>query len=476
MTKDKQSSVKMTLWSMLGRYIPQIIQIVSTLIIARLITPQDFGEVAIITTFTQIASLLVASGFSEALIFRVNNTQSLYSTVFYTNLSVSLLLYSILFLCADFIADFYEIKRLSILTKVVGLNVIVYSFTYIQRVLFSINLNFKFPALVTLVSSVLGAAVGLYLAYNDYGVWSIVFQTLSINLIQALLFWGLSNWKPNIIFSFEELKEILPYSFRILSNNFVQVFYDNVYSLVIGKVFSAKILGYYNRMQTVVFFTTTNFMYAVESVFFPILSKSKNDEDYLRGKYEILLRLSTFLAFPILIFIIALSKPLIVVILTEKWLGGAEILKLLSVAYLFIPLIYINNSYLKILDKTQVLLKINLLKKLIGITILLITMNYDIITVCYGIICYYTLDAVLSMYYTQKYLKVKIYKQISFILLNIFLNGLLFLLISYISSLFIDNFYKILFSIIIGIGLYLSVVFLLKSKEYFFLKKMITKS
>ncbi len=473
MKKNKQSHVNMTLWSVLGRYIPNILQIISTLIIARLLTPQDFGEVAIITTFIQIASLIVASGFAEALIFKVNNTESLYSTVFFSNFLISILLYLLLFFSSDFIANFYAIQRLSILTKVVGLNIVIYSFTYIQRVLFTIKLDFKLPAVITLVSSILGSSIGLILVYNDYGVWSIVFQTLSINIIQAILFWTLSGWIPIFSFSFKELKEILPYSSKILINNFIQVFYDNIYSLVIGKVFTAKVLGYYNRMQTVVFFTTTNFMYAVESVFFPILSKRKDDKEYLKNKYEMLLRLSTLIAFPILVFTIGLAKPIILFLLTEKWIGGLEILQLISIAYLFIPIIYVNNSYLKVLDKTKTLVRVNFVKKIIGLIILFITINYNIIIVCYGIILYYCIDAFLSMVYVGKYLGIGIYKQINYIILNITLNVLLLLITLCISSLFSNSFNKIIISLIIGIIVYFISLATIKPKEYVFLKNKV---
>lgn len=245
------------LWSLLSRYLPNLIQIISTLIIARLVTPAEFGEVAIITTFIQIVNLLVSSGFAEALIYRVKNSQVLYSTVFYFNVLLSLFLYFALYIFSDNIADFYSIDRLGILTKIVGLNVVIYSFTYIQRVIYTLNINFKTPALITLIASVGGSTVGLFLAFKGYGVWSIVYQTLSINGIQLLLFWVLSDWRPVFSFSIKELLSIIPYSSKILSNNIAEVFYDNIYSLVLGKVFSAKTLGYYNRMQTVVYFTTT---------------------------------------------------------------------------------------------------------------------------------------------------------------------------------------------------------------------------
>lgn len=200
MGERKNSSVKSMLWSILGRYLPNLIQIISTIIIARLITPQEFGEVAIITVFIQIASLIIASGFAEALIYRVENSNSLYSSVFYFNILISIILYLVLFIFSNNIAEFYEIERLGILTKVVGLNIIIYSFTYIQRVFYSIKLDFKTPSIVVLISSILGSINGIVLAFNGFGVWALVYQTLLINLIQLLLFWKLSKWRPNFVF------------------------------------------------------------------------------------------------------------------------------------------------------------------------------------------------------------------------------------------------------------------------------------
>tara|TARA_B100001059_G_C17791931_1_gene560684 strand:+ start:103 stop:1533 length:1431 start_codon:yes stop_codon:yes gene_type:complete len=475
MSKKKESSLKSMIWSILGRYLPNLIQIVSTIVIARLVTPQEFGEVALITVFIQIASLLIASGFSEALIYRVKNSNALYSSVFYLNILLSILLYGFLCLASNNIATFYEINRLEILSKVVGVNIILYSFTYIQRVFYMIDGNFKTPAIVVLISAFIGSMAGIFLAYNGYGVWALVYQTLLINLIQLILFWKLSSWKPDFVFSIKELKLILPYSTKILLNNMVQVFYDNAYTLVIGKMFSSKILGFYNRMQTLVFFTTTNFMYAIETVFYPLLCKKKEDTIHLKESYELLIRISTFIAFPILVILISLGKPIIIILLTEKWLGSLQILKLISIAYLFVPIIYINNSFLKIINKPNVLFQSGLLKKVIGLLILIISINYDIEYVMYGIIFYSFIDSFISMIITQISLRISVTKQLSFILNNILLNIILLLTLNYTSSFFNNVFVKLFVSIVIGIFFYLVIPMTLKLKEFIILKNIFYK-
>jgi len=457
--------VHSTVWSLTERYIPSLIQIVSTLVIARLLTPKDFGEVAIVTTFIQVANLIVASGFYEALIYRVDNSRVLYSSVFYTNLFFAFVLYLILILFANPIAIFYGIPRLSVLIKVIGLNIIIYSFSYIQRIIFAIHINFRTTAVISFFCSIIGVTVGIILAFKGFGVWAIVFQSLVINLIQTLFLWIFSKWRPSLSFSFNELKPVVPYASKILFNNFIQVIYDNLYSLVLGKAFNAKILGYYNRMQTVVYYTTTNFMYSIESVFFPILCKDKENEDYLLNSYEKLLRISTFLTFPILVCLIALGKPLIIFILTEKWLGGLEMLKILSLAFLFVPVIYINNSFLKIKNKTNVLFKASIVKKVLGVVILFVSVSFSVRMVCYGILLYYFLDAIISMVCSQIFLKISIFSQIHYISYNILANLVLYFIFYFSSEISSIVPLKIIFGVVIGAACYLLIPFLFHLKE-----------
>jgi teichuronic acid exporter len=470
-----ESIVKSMLWSILERYVPNLIQIISTIIIARLITPQEFGEVALISVFIQIASLIIASGFAEALIHRVKNSNTLYSTVFFLNLLFSVLLYCILFLSSKHIAFFYDIERLESLTKIVGLNIILYSFTYIQRVFYVIDGNFKTPAFVVLISAFFGSFTGIILAFKGYGVWSLVYQTLLINFIQVSIFWTINFWRPDFVFSIKELKLILPNSSKILFNNIIQVLYDNLYTLVIGKVFSSKTLGFYNRIQTLVFFTTTNFMYAIETVFYPILCKRKDNIDKVKESYEILLRISTYIAFPVLVVLISLGEQIITIILSSKWLPSLQILKLISTAYFFLPIIYINNSFLKILNRSDLLLITGFLKKGIGALILFITISYGFEVVMYGLILYSFIDFVISIIVTQILLRINIIKQFIFILNNFILNVGFFFILNYSTNLFNNVYLKVFGSISIGLFFYITIPIVLNRKEFIIFKSILIK-
>ena len=214
-------------------------------------------------------------------------------------------------------------------------------------------------------------------------------------------------------------------------------------------------------------------MYAIETVFYPLLCKKKEDTIHLKESYELLIRTSTFIAFPILIILMSLGKPIVIILLSEKWLGSLQILKLISIAYLFVPIIYINNSFLKIINKPNVLYQSGLLKKAIGLVILIISINYDIEYVMYGIILYNFIDSFISMIITQVLLKISVIKQLGFILNNILLNIILLFLMNYTSSFFNNVFIEVFVSIGIGVFFYLGIPMILKLKEFVILKNIL---
>jgi len=408
--------IQKTIWSVIQRFCPSIIQIVATLVITRFISPNDYGEVALVTTFFQICSLLVSSGLGEGLMYKSNCSNVLYDSVFYFNIVVAISLYAILFYSSSYIACFYDVPRLAILVKIISINLVIFSISYLQRIIFQKDLNFKLLAFSSLFSTVIGSIIGLLMAINGAGVWAIVTLTLTQNVIDTTVLWCMSSWRPRLQFSWSELKEIFSYSFRILSNNIVQVVYDNIYSLVLGKVFGSRSLGLYNRMQTVVYFTTTNFLYSLESLFFPVLCKDKNNQDYLRVAYDKLLRISMLLATFVLALIIVNAREIIIMVLTKRWADGVPVLQIISIAFIFVPISYINNSFLKIYNKTQYLLYGNILKKIIGVIILVATIaTKHLEYVCIGIIVYNLIDAIISMILSATVLKIKFLEQLCYV-------------------------------------------------------------
>ena len=205
-----QSAIlKSTFWSLFQRYFPSVLQILATLIITRKITPSDFGEVALVTTFYQIAILLVSSGLGDGLIYKCQCSSKLLSSVFYFNIFVALILYAIFYLTSSNIASFYGIVRLSLLMKIIGVNILIYSISFVQRVILQKQLRFKFLAITSLLSTLLGSILGICLAYHGYGVWSIVFMTLSVNFIESIIIWLKTAWYPSLLFSWFEVTSIL---------------------------------------------------------------------------------------------------------------------------------------------------------------------------------------------------------------------------------------------------------------------------
>lgn len=463
------------IWSVIQRYIPSLLHIVATLIITRLISPSDFGEVALVTTFIQIAQLLVQSGLFDGLIYHSKNSDELYSSVFYFNIFIAVLIYLLFFISGPFISDFYGISRLDLMIKVVSLNLLFFSLSITSRCILILAMRFKELATISLVASIIGSVLGLVLAYNGFNVWAIISIPLSINIIETILIFYKTRWVPKLVFDKQQLMVIVPYSLKIFLNNILQVVYDNIYSLTIGKVFNAKTLGLFNRMQTVMYYTTTNFMYSVESVFFPFLCNKRDESKNVNDAYEKILRLSVCILFPVVFIMFALAKPIIILILTEKWIEAVPILKYLCVAYSFIPLIYVNNSFLKLNNLAGVLFTSNFIKKVVGVSLLLVFLPFGIDWVCKGLIIYYFIDCLISMICIQKYIRINLFNQFRYICVVLCYNFVAFLLLSQFDQ-YVNN---IWISIFLGSSLYLifytCFLILFKTKEWQIISGIIKK-
>ena len=463
------------MWSLGERYVPVALQITSTLILTRMILPSDFAEVALITVIIELLTLIISSGMADGLIYKNKNSDLLYSSVFYANIALAVFLYIGLVAASGLIADFYGIPRLRILIYVAGLNMVFYALSYIHRTIYTVELNFKTPAKITFLSTIIGCTVGLTMAFNDYGVWAIVFQTLTINASQSVLFWIKNKWRPVWQFSWKELKTILPFSVRVFLNNLIQSVYDNIYTLLLGKFQSAKSLGYYNRMQSVVYFTTTNLSYSLEHVYYPMLSKIKDDIEAIKDKYLQISRLIAYISFPILVFLIGSGRDVIVLILTNNWEGGSDVLRKLCVAFFFMPLIYINNSYMKLLNQTKVLFYAGVLRKIIGISILMITITTNMTNVLYGIILTFFIEWLVTSFCVQKYLMVTVLKQVVNIIPTLIVNVIVLSLIVLVNKQLDIIYLRVIFSVVIAGTIYVLWPVVYRTKEYTDIKSLVKK-
>ena len=320
----KQKTVKGVIWSTLERFSVQGIQFVVMIIMARMLTPNDYGLVGMLAVFIAVSQSLVDSGFSQALIRKQDRTETDNSTVFYFNIIVGFILYGLLFASAPFIADFYNEPQLTAITRVIGLSVLFNSLVVVQRALLTIKIDFKTQAKAALTAAIISGILGIWMAASGYGVWSIVAQQLANLGINTLLLWILSHWRPSLIYSWKSFHELFGFGSKLMVSGLIDTIYRNIYLIVIGRVFSAADLGYYTRAHQFTDFPSSNVSGIIQRVTYPILCSIQNENERLSDVYRRFLRLSAFIVFPLMMGLAAVAEPLVLTLLKEQWLFALD--------------------------------------------------------------------------------------------------------------------------------------------------------
>lgn len=303
-------AVKGVMWSAVERFSVQGIQFVLSIVIARLVLPSEYGLIAMLGIFLAIAQTFVDSGFSNALIQKKDRTEVDYSTVFYFNILISLVVYGVLFISAPYIASFYREPELTTVTRWAGVNVMLNGFSIVQRAKLTIRVDFKTQAKASLMAVIVSGLIGVLLAYRGYGVWALVFQTLSSSLLNTLLLWMFTRWLPLLCFSWESFKSLFSFGSKLLLSGLLHTFYINLYSLVIGRRYSAMDVGFYNRSYQLAGFPSTNIVGIITRAIYPLQCEMQDDDDRLNASFIQYLRMSCYIIFPLMTVLGGLSEPL----------------------------------------------------------------------------------------------------------------------------------------------------------------------
>lgn len=408
----KDQAVKGLMWSAVERFSVQGIQFVLTIIIARLVLPSEYGLIAMLGIFLAIAQVFVDSGFSNALIQKQDRTETDFSTVFYFNIFISIVFYLLLFVCAPYIASFYKEPDLLLVTRWIGLNIIIAGFSVVQRAKLTINVDFKRQSKASLTAVLISGIIGIIWAYKGWGVWALVVQSLLNNLLNTLLLWIFAKWIPQWVFSKESFNTLFAFGSKLLLSGLLHTIYINLYSLVIGRKYSSTDVGIYNRAGQFSNFPSINVMGIINRVFFPLLCKIQNDNERLKTSFLQYLRMSCFIIFPMMAIMTVLSKPLILLLLTDKWLPAAELLSILCFAYMWYPVMVVNNQILNVKGRSDYFLYAEIIKKVIAFVILIITLPFGVRVLCWGIVLYNFFDMAIVIYYSKKVVFVKYREQI----------------------------------------------------------------
>lgn len=471
----KEKTTNGLFWSSVDRFSSQGISFVFSILIARLLSPHDYGIVAMVSVFFAVAQSFVDSGFSNALIRKKDRTDADLSTCFYFNIFVGIVFYALLFFLAPYIAIFYDQPILDSIVKVSGLNVIFNSLSVVQNAQFSYQLEFKTIAKVTLSSTIFSSIAGLFFAYKGYGVWALVIQGVSATFIRTLVLWILSKWHPRSRFSRESFNYLFGYGSKILASGLLDTIYNNIYPMVIGKFYTPTQLGNYSRAFGWAQLPSANISSVIQRVTFPVLSEIQDDSLRLEKNYRKLLRLSSFVIFPLMVGMAALATPIVRVCLTSKWDGCILYLQVICFALMWYPIHAINLNLLQVKGRSDLFLKLEFIKKGIGLAILLVTLPISILFVCIGCVLESLLDLFINTYYTGKLIQVGYFKQMKD-LLPILMVSLGMGIVVYISSLFFTNeFIKLIIGIPLGFFVYLIGTYLFAHEELSELVKVIKK-
>lgn len=452
-------------WSSVDRFSSQGISFVFSIFLARILDISDYGIVAMIVVFMAVAQAFVDSGFSSALIRKPDLNEEDKSTAFYFNIVVGLTCYGILFIASPLIADFYGEPLLSPIIRVTGLSIIFNSLCVVQRALFTIAVDFKTQAIISLACTVISGAVGLVMAYNGYGVWALVAQSTISTFLNFVLLWLCSRWRPVTGFSKASFRYLFNFGSKLLVSGLLDTLYNNAYPIVIGKFYNSAQLGLYSRAQGYASLPSSNITGVLQRVTFPVLSLMQNDDERLALNYRRLLRVSAFVVFPLMVMLAAVAAPLIRVMITSKWDGCVGFLQILSLAMMWYPIHAINLNLLQVKGRSDLFLRLEIYKKIFGVLILTCTIPLGVTAMCWGLVVGSVFSLVMNTYYTGKLIKIGFFMQMKD-LLPIILNSVVMGGIAYYIVNKIDNsFISLITACSMAIFFYLTTSYVLKFPE-----------
>ncbi|HIF9210044.1 TPA: lipopolysaccharide biosynthesis protein [Photobacterium damselae] len=398
-------------WSAIERIATQSIQLIVMLVLGRMLGPEAFGLIGMLAIFIAISQTFVDSGFSSALIRKQYRSEADYATTFYFNIIVSLSCYVLLFICAPYIADFYNQVELIELTRVLGLVIVVNSFAVVQRARLTIVMDFKTQAKTSLISVIVSACIALLLAYYSFGVWALVAQTLSFSIINVVLLNIFNPWLPKHGFSKKSFKELFSFGSKLLASGLIDTIYNNIYQIIIGKIFTADQLGIFTQAKNLSSMPAMTLTGIIQRVTYPMMSYIQNAQQALDKAYLLTLRLAAVVIFPIIIGLGLVAKPLLTVLLGQEWESASELMNILCIGYMLYPIHAINLNILQVKGRSDLFLRLEIIKKAIITIVLVITIPLGIKAICIGIVIQSYLALFINTYYTGKLTSLTMLKQ-----------------------------------------------------------------
>lgn len=461
----QQKTVSGVLWNFLEIAGNQGITLLVTFILARFLLPNDFGLIAMLSIFFSLASALMEAGFLQALIRKKDTTPIDYSTMFFSNIVLGVIAYFFLFLSAPFLARFYNEPRLILLTRVVGLVVILTSFQLVHLVDLARRLDFKTRFKATLPANLISAVIAIFMAAWGMGVWSLVARMLLVPLLMNITLWKLNNYRPIPAFSRKTFCELWGFGSKILVSRFINVFFDNIYVIVIAKFFPASSVGAFFFAQKIQSTLLHQLTISIQNVTYPALATIQAEDERLKNAYRKIIQLTTYIISPSMVFLVILAPALFSTFLHERWVIAVTYLQVLCISGLMYPLHAINQNLLQVKGRSDLFLYLEIFKKISVIITLFLTLPFGIIPMLWGRVLTSVLNYLPTVYFTNKAAKYSISEQIKDVLpifLSSFLAGGTLVIFDRFLELPVNSLWGLLIRTALGGALFITTSYLLK--------------
>lgn len=445
------------IWTYAERISAQLVSLVVSIVLARRIAPEHFGVISLVTVFINIANVFVSEGFSNALIQKKDADETDFSTVFYLSLLASAALYAVLFFTSPMIAAFYNEDQLNPILRVLSLKLIVSALNSVQNAYVSRKMIFKKFFFATLVGTVISAVVGIWMAYRGCGVWALVAQYLVNSTIDTLVLHFTCGWKPHLLFSLARAKLLFPYGSRILAASLIQKLYDNLRSLLIGKVFTTSDLAFYNRGKHIPSLIVDNINTSIVKTLFPALSDAQDDKTRVKAMMRRGMSISAFIMSPLLLGLAACGKSIIGLLLTDQWLPCVPYMQIICLTYLLQPIQKANLQAIKAIGRSDVILRLEFYKKAIGVTLIAVAtfVLRSVTAVVWSGFVITLINTVINSYPNKKLLNYPIHEQIMDTLPSFLCGTVMSIAVYAVGMLDINRIPLLVLQVSIGAGSYL---------------------
>lgn len=475
MSFSKEKVFSNLIWRFLERSGAQFVALIVSVVLARILSPEDYGTIALITVFINILNVFVDSGLGSALIQKKDADNTDFSTVFYTNVIFCIALYILMFVISPFLAEFYSRPELVSIIRVLSITILVSGVKNIQQAYVSRTLQFRKFFFSTLAGTIIAAVAGIWMAYHGFGVWALVAQQVTNLSIDTIILWITVKWRPEFVFSFKRLKSLFSYGWKLLVSALLDTFYTNLYNLVIGKKYSANDLAFYTKGELFPKAVVGNINNAIDSVLLPTMSSEQDNKERVKQMTRRAIKTSTFCIAPLMMGLAGCSQNVISILLTDKWLPAASYLVIFCITYMFYPIHTANLNAIKAMGRSDLFLKLEVAKKIVGLSVLFSTMWFGVKVMAYSLLFVNVSSQIINTWPNKKLLGYGYIEQLKDIFPGIIMAVVMGIIVSFGVYIPVIKGVQLIIQIAVGIAVYILGSKLFRLDSFYYIENILVK-